>query len=112
MSCHFLLQGIFLTQGKPLSPALADRRFTAEPQAPAVHSDNQPFCYCHLELQVRKQKLGDIKSSPEAILSVTVNLALEPQSDSRGHSHRQLWDKVTQQGLSSSTGVAGYPQLL
>ena len=30
--CHFLLQGIFLTQGlNPLSPALAGEFFTAEP---------------------------------------------------------------------------------
>ena len=31
MGCHFLLQGIFLTQGLNLSPALADGLFTTEP---------------------------------------------------------------------------------
>ena len=29
MGCHFLLQGIFLTQGSFMSPALADGFFTS-----------------------------------------------------------------------------------
>ena len=37
--CHFLLQGIFLTQGSnPLSPALAGEFFTAEPPG-KLHSE-------------------------------------------------------------------------
>ena len=36
--CHFLLQGIFLTQGSNLSPALAVGFFTTEPPGkPKIH---------------------------------------------------------------------------
>ena len=31
MGCHFLLQGIFLTRGRTLSPSLAGRFLTTEP---------------------------------------------------------------------------------
>ena len=41
--CHFLLQGIFLTQGvKPVSPALADGFFTTEP--PGKHCNTYYLC--------------------------------------------------------------------
>ena len=36
MGCRFLLQGIFLTQGLKLSPALASRFFIAEPSGKPV----------------------------------------------------------------------------